>query len=297
MLSDNATFKALVRDWVPPGLVRLVQNGLDYVRPAPWEYLPKGWQTDISTQGWNVPSITEAQNRKWGAYAEALKGNGPLVVNHEDPHLTSGGLRDHNTLVTFAYVLTLAARQKQRLSLLDWGGGMGHYYLLSQAVLPEVEIEYYCQDLPLLCQAGREVLPQAHFLQQPEDCFSQQYDLVLASSSLWYEENWRSLVDKLVSVARPYIYVTRMIFVERASSYVAIQRPWSVGYRTEYLCWVLNRIEFVDYFSTRGMELIREFLIGPGPQIHGAPEQGVYRGFLFRNRDTAMLDRRPVVPA
>jgi putative methyltransferase (TIGR04325 family) len=296
MLSGNGTLKAFVRDWTPPGLIRLVQSGLDYVRPAPWEYIEKGWRTDIPVQGWNVPSITETQKRNWRAYAESLKGTGPLVVNHEDPYLNSGGLRDHNTLISCAYVLALAARQKQRLSVLDWGGGMGHYYLLSEAVLPEVQIEYYCQDLPLLCQAGREALPQAHFLERPDDCFSQQYDLILASSSIWYEENWRFLVDKLISVANPYLYVTRMIFVEQATSYVAMQRPWAVGYRTEYLCWILNRGEFVDYLSARTMDVVREFLICKGPHIHGAPEQGDYRGFLFRKRVAAPINHRPRNP-
>src|SRR6266545_7879793 len=42
--------------------------------------------------------------------------------------------------MAYGYVLALAAWKKDRVSLLDWGGGLGHYNLISQALLPLVEI-------------------------------------------------------------------------------------------------------------------------------------------------------------
>jgi putative methyltransferase (TIGR04325 family) len=225
----------------------------------------------------------ELQKAKWPTFAASLAGTAPLGVNHESRWKpNTGNLRDHNTLLSYAYVFALAARQLQRLSLLDWGGGIGHYYLLSKAVVPGVVLDYYCHDLPLFCEAGRKVLAEVHFVENPKECFSRRYDLVLASSSVWYEEDWTSLLDQLIRLADPYFYITRMIFVERAASYVAIQRPWQSGYRTEYLCWILNRHEFLNHVLSRGMELVREFLICPSQHIHRAPEQGDYMGFLFR---------------
>jgi putative methyltransferase (TIGR04325 family) len=285
---NSAGWKNWVRNWVPPPAIRLAASALDHVRLAPWEYMPDGWNTNERIRGWNVASIAELQKKNWQAYAESLQGTGPLGVNHEDlskPY--SGNLREHNTLISYAYVLALAACQKQRLSLLDWGGGIGHYFLLSKALLPDIEIDYHCHDVPLLCQAGREVLPQCHFYETPQETFSRRYDLVLASSSIWYEENWRPLLDQLTAIASPYLFVTRMIFIERDTSYVAIQRPSAMGYRTEYLCWILNRQEFLDHVRSRGMELAREFLICAAQHIHRAPEQGDYRGFLFRKRNPA----------
>jgi putative methyltransferase (TIGR04325 family) len=153
-----------------------------------------------------------------------------------------------------------------------------------------VDIEYYCHDVPLLCQAGSELLPGAHFLGRRSECFSRRYDFVLASSSAWYEEDWRMLLNHLSAVADPYLYITRMIFVERAASYVAIQRPSSFGYQTEYLCWILNRHEFLAHVLSSGMELVREFLICDAQHIHRAPEQGDYRGFLFRRQEASRQD-------
>lgn len=270
-------------------MIRLVQRALVYGRRAPWEYMPEKWRTiDARIKGWNVPSIVETQTKKWLAYVESLKGTRPLGINHEAAvNTNSTDIQAHNTLIVYAYVLALAAQQKRRITLLDWGGGMGHYYVLSKVVLPRVEIDYYCQDLPLLCQAGREVLPQVHFWDEQNACFGQQYDLVLASSSLWYVEDWRSVVSKLVACTREYLYLTRMLFVGKVPSFVVVQRPWAVGYRTEYLCWVFNREEVVNYVVALGMELVREFILSEGPHIHRAPEQGDFRGFLFRKAQPA----------
>jgi len=281
--SNKRALVRWIRRWAPPGLIETGLSALNYIRPAPWEYVGEQWASQLSVRGWNVSSIVEMQRKTWDDYAHSLTGPCALGLNHEDPAGPySGRLRDHNTLVSYAYALALCARHKERLSLLDWGGGMGHYYLLSQSVLPDTEIDYYCQDIPLLCQAGREMLPKAHFLHEPGECFGRPYDLVLASSSLWYEPDWHSLIDNLVASASPYLYVSRMIFVDRAPSYVAIQRPFGVGYKTEYLCWILNRSDFLNYVHKCSMKLVREFLISDAAHIHRAPEQGRYLGFLFR---------------
>ena len=281
----SSQVRRLIRNWSPPAWLTLVQRALDHVRPAPWEFLASGWPADVQTRGWNVAGIAKLQKEHWPAYAEMLKGTGPIVVNHEGLSKNiSNDLATHNTLISFAYVLALSARYADRVSILDWGGGIGHYYLLSKAVLPGAEIDYHCKDVSLLCRAGEEVLPQVHFLETSEECFARRYDLVLASSSLWYEADWRSVLDKLIAAADPYLYVSRMIFVETADSYVAIQRPWAMGYRTEYMCWILNEEDFIEHVVNQDMVLIREFLLGEAPHIHRAREQGKLKGFLFCKR-------------
>lgn len=285
------TLKALGKDWVPAGLARLLQGGLDYLRPAPWEYARSGWQTVLGSSGWNAQSVVDTQETRWDQFAACLRGTGPLTINHEDPAINSGLLRDHNTNLTFAYVLAMAAQCKKELSILDWGAGMGHYCLLGEAVLPDVKLDYHCCDLPSLCRVGRGKVPQAKFYEDATRCWQRRYDLVLASSSLWYERYWKSLVKKLVEATNRYLFVTRMVFVDHMPSYVAIQRPWAAGYRTEYLCWILNRNEFLDYVHSLDMSLLREFLICSGPRIHRAPEQGEYRGFLFRKRELNANER------
>jgi hypothetical protein len=63
---------------------------------------------------------------------------------------------------------------------------------------------------------------------------------------------------------------------------VVVQRPYRVGYRTQFLSWFLNRAELIGYAESLGLELIREFLYSEEWCVRGAPEQGHCRGYLFR---------------
>ncbi len=108
-----------------------------------------------------------------------------------------------------------------------------------------------------------------------------QFDLVFASSSLWYEKDWKSAVEWLAASSIDYFYITRMIFISDEDSYVAIQRPGIDGYKTEYLCWVLNENQFLEFVVSLGFSFIREIYIGHSFPIFKAPEQGYIKGFLI----------------
>lgn len=283
----NDGIRLFIRAWTPPGLVKLIRGVLNFIRPAPWEYVLGGWpMVDKRIKGWNEPSIAETQKKSWTTFVEGIKGTRPLCTNPEAPdRVYSEDIQTHNMFMAFSYVLTLTAREKKKVSILDWGGGMGHYYLICKAILPEVEVDYYCQDLPEICRVGRELLPQVHFFEKEDACFNQKYDLVFVNSSLWYVKDWPLMMKKLVTATSSSLYVTRMLFVNQTESYVALQRPWAYGYQTEYACWIFNKEEFVRCITSFGLKLEREFFLGPGPYIFRAPEQGSFRGFLLRKPD------------
>lgn len=294
-----------VRRLLPPGLLRTGQRLLPTVVTAAasrllppvgvpeWEYVPEGWRVeDRRLTGWNAHSVLDAQRRKWPQFVRAVRGTEPLALAWEAPGTYDGAriahtweYDAHNTVLTFGYVLCLAARAKDRLSLLDWGGGLGHYYALSKQLAKDAAIDYHCKDVPVLCQAGRELVPEASFYEDEEECFRRTYDLVLASGSLQQCEDWRNVLKRLARVSDSYLYVTRLPIVHRAASFVVVHRPYQHGgYQIEYLNWHLNRTEFIDYVSELGMELVREFLIMRSVHVHGAPEDCEYRGYLFRPR-------------
>ena len=294
------TLKEVAKRCLPPiiidtGKYLLKGNGRlqesAYRELPEWDYVPEGWRSkDPRIKGWNVESILETHKAKWPEFLRSVQGNGPLETAHrlgvayEASALSNNDYAAHNTIMAYAYVIARASWKRDRISLLDWGGGIGHYYIISKALLPEIEIDYHCKDLPLLCQGGRELLPEARFHENEEECFARTYDLVLASSSLHYSEDWKSIAQRLALATRSYLYITRFPIVHRVTSFVVVQRPYRYGYQTEYLCWFLNREEFLTHMNTLEMDLVREFLIQERPQVHEAPEQGEYRGFLFRPR-------------
>jgi putative methyltransferase (TIGR04325 family) len=266
--------------YLPPFAVDLIRQFL-----AEFEYLPAGWSASSSrVKGWNDPSVRDAQEQHWPVLAGNLEGPGPLGVSHFPWILSREDPPSHNAMMSFGYVLARVARKKDNLSMLDWGGGAGHYYLYSRALLPEVELEYHCHDVPLLCELGRKLLPEIQFHEDPAALLNRRFDLVISSSSLHYFEDWREMTRRLANTAGEFLYVARLQTVSLAASFVVVQRPYRQGYHTDYLSWFLNRQDFVTCVEESGLHLVREFIFLEDWPVRGAPEKGVSRGFLFQRR-------------
>ena len=274
-----------LRRVVPPIFIDWFKALRDYLFRAPVEYIDT-WPE--SARGWNVGSIADMHARNWPDYLASLRGIAPFGVGQTAAigcDVDPWDIINHNNTVSFAAVLGMAAQARSELTMLDWGGGVGHYCVLAQTLMPELKIEYHCQDMEVFCEVGRRNLPQANFWSKPDECFHRRYDLVFAGSSLWYAQDWRAMLSKLGSATDRFCFVSRMIFVVKAPSFLVIQRPATDhGYATEYPMWILNRGEFLGAAREAGLEPVREFLIGHGPRIHRAPEHGFFRGFLFSRR-------------
>lgn len=277
-----------IKDWAreltPPLLLRAWRRWRDRKTVADWEALPEGWAyaaRQPESRGWDDASILRTQMLKWPEFLRLSQGNGPLGIAHEAMRLTQEDLGAHNTVMAFGYVLALAAQGRPRLSLLDWGGGIGHYYVLARALLPETPIDYECRDLPRLVAHGASLFPEQRFRPATEP-LEGVYDLVMASSSLHYSEDWRQTLADLARVTGEYLFITRLPTVRDADSYVYIQRPHAYGYRTEYLGWCLNRKEFLAAAEALGLVLQREFIQSERPTIRNAPGPYLCQGFLFR---------------
>jgi putative methyltransferase (TIGR04325 family) len=290
------TIKQLIKRLAPPILVdagRALRDRDGKNHRPEWEYVPEGWRVvDPRIKGWNQATVVETLLRQWPEYVEALRGPAAIRGYYG---VSTGPVSyvAHNVFMTFGYVVALAASKREHLSILDWGGGLGHYYVLAKALLPEVTIDYSCRELPLICEAGRKLLPEVRFFDD-DSCTAQKYDLVLASSVLQYREDWQSALAKMISVA-DYLYLTRLPVVEESPSFVGVQRSYANGYRTEYLGWFFNRRALLDCLEASSMHLIREFHIEPHPDVLNAPAPCNHRGFLARrgHRVDGSLPRVP----
>lgn len=269
---------------LPPVLTNFLKKNMGYIGYAAWEHAPEGFKTKIETGGWALDSIASLQREKWPSYAKRIQSTRTLGINHESPDVDKeNDPFFHNLLCSFAYVLALAGIKKDKISFLDWGGGIGHYGLLAQELVnpAQIHVDYYCYDFEVFGNQGKLENPTFHYFHNENDHQDKKFDLLMASSSIWYETDWRNGIDKLCKFDVEFMYITRMIFIEEHPSYVAIQRPKTMGYKTEYLFWIINKSEFLAYMSTKDFTLIREFEFGEVNPVFKAPEQGTMKGFLF----------------
>ena len=247
------------------------------------EYIPEGWryrETHTEVRGWDVPEVLEIYKRKWPDFAAVVNGTGPLGVSHESFVITGTDTACHNMVMSFAYVASLAARGGDALSILDWGGGIGHYYLLARSLLPDLTIDYHCRDLPLFTRHGASLFSDQHF-HEDDSCLDRSYGLVMASGSLHFSQKWPDVLARLAKATGRYLYLTRVPTSFDTASFVFIQRPYRYGYDTEYLGWCLNRETLLQEARHCGLMLVREFVLGD-PVIHKAPGEVRDWGYLFR---------------
>lgn len=275
-------YRKLLKRWIPTGAIDAVRSLEAQLGHAEWEYMPQGWgYHSEKLKGWNLDSIADMHVEKWDEFCNSIGGPVALVPNNGTSEYSHGDLITHNTFMCFAYACALASAPGKPLRLLDWGGGIGHYGKLAESVLPDTELQYSCYDLPVFCDRGKKVYPEARFFDTSSGALEHHYDLTLISSSLWYDKTWQDTLTKLMAVTDGYLFITRMIFIENTPSYIALQRPHSAGYKTEYLCQIFNKNEIIN-FVNNGFKLIREVFISNAHSIYKAPEQGNYMGYLFK---------------
>ena len=282
--------KEFLRAVLPPVVVSAARHvRLTSERPV-WEYVPEGWarQREDPHLGWDAETVADAHRAIWKRWLNAVGGTGALGVDFwmylHDAQIAAEFESSlpfaHNAVMTFGYVLARTAHARQSISVLDWGSGVGQYHPLARALLPEVEIEYHCRDVPVLTAVGRELLPEVAFYED-DSCFGRRYDLVFASSSLQYVEDWKTALQRLGGATRRYLLLTRTPTVARNPSFVVLQRGRPYGFGTDVLEWFLNRDELLECAAGAGLRLVREFVMLDSTPASGAPEQARYRGFLF----------------
>jgi len=265
-------------------IVNYVRNNTRRQVLPEWEYIPGGWQERVKgkpVRGWDREGVADTLSKTWPSFIKSLTAPRPFSLSNESAIQAEPDWNFHNNVMNFAYVLALASKGKSKISVLDWGGGIGHYYKIARSLYPSLEIDYTCKDMPKLCEVGKKLIPEASFVTDEKDCLSQKYDLVMASTSLHYSKDWRRVLGRLIQCANQHIFVTRLPIAETKPSYVVIQRPYQYGYNTEYLGWCINKKEFLNESKKSGAILKRIFLCAESIVIPNAPEPAHYRGFLF----------------
>jgi putative methyltransferase (TIGR04325 family) len=279
--------RSALKTLIPPLALDVYRAAKKAVVPAPlpeWSWLAS-WPPPSANTGWCHDSIVAAQIRKWPQFCAAVTAHGPLGVAHEaeEPHAEDVGAQ--NTILSFAYVLSRLGAGRSGLRLLDWGCGLGHYARFAEVLLPGVRCDYVGKDFPALIHAAAERNPAARFVSRDEDAFAERAELVFASGSLHYSQDWRATLAKLAQCALDSLYIARLPTVETVPSFVVVQRPHRWGYETEYHGWFINRAEFLSATKSLGFVLEREFLSHESPAVPAAPEQCKYRGFWFRRAE------------
>ena len=214
--------------------------------------------------GWMHDSILRTQLDKWPEFLRSVEGPKALGQSHEAATGAVADYSTHNTIISFGYALGRVAERREIASVLDWGGGLGHYYVYARALFPALKLDYVVKDFSGFCVAGKGLLPDVKYEPDEARALSRSYDFVFASSSLHYTRDHYGLLGRLCDNAADWLMITRTPVVQNNDDLVVVQRPYMYGYMTEYPGWFVNRRRLLNFVMARGFCLERQFLVGGG---------------------------------
>jgi len=283
----RARLRRLALDIAPPLAIKTIYQLQRRLKgwPVEWQVLPGGFEQarrDAKIKGWNEPPVMEVYARDLETTRRRLRAGIPIGLSELDAPARFDEVFNHNLAQTWGWVLGRAAGQSAELSVLDWGGALGHFFVWAQALRPDLKLDYTVKEMPLFAEQIERLLPEINFCGDADAAFSRRYDLVLASGSMHYEEDWRALLAQLLGAAQKFAFITRLPMTNTGPAFVYVQRPYAYGYDTEYPSWCFNRDEFLAEVENCGWQIEREVVTGERIEIVGAPEVVQYRGYLLR---------------
>lgn len=257
-----------------------------------FKYVGPEWPKGVAS-GWEHESVGLSMRRKWGKFENLTNTAQPFAMVHDAPDafLHVPRVEAHNQYMTFAYVLARALLlHPEKLTVLDWGGGAGHYARIARKLYPDSYINYTVLDHRNVCDNAYELwlgvtLDQsAHFIYAKGDGISFKTNLVIANGTVHYNPNWRECVAEVMSSACDLVYIGSARVLHREPSYVCVEDATAHGYMAPLYSWCVNEREFLSRAEIEELKLIREFYMEPALDIEGAPERPVTKGYLFSRK-------------
>ena len=102
------------------------------------------------------------------------------------------------------------------LKILDFGGGGGYHYNISRLILGDkIKIKWHIvETMNMVRMSEKLATDELHFFTNIEEARRgiEQFDLVLASSSLQYCSDQFQIIDELINLNPRYIFITRTPF-------------------------------------------------------------------------------------
>ena len=264
------TMTRLLKPMVPPALWSIGRDvKRRFVRTVDhYAYAPAGWDTPLPEGAGNEAywaSFIARERDYCGGLIARVRAGAPRLTPDEEIV----------NYILFGYVLALAARNRDKVTVIDYGGNLGDYYWIGRALVPGVELEYHCKELPAVAAAGRQMSPDVIW-HTDDTCFAVSSDLVVFFGSLPYLPGWADILHRAAQSTRAYLFLS-IPSVRHVPTYVITQRSGGVT----NLQYLFNASEIVDTVQRAGLRLVREFAMGPHPPVANAPEQPLYVGWLF----------------
>lgn len=221
-------------------------------------------------------------------------------------------------LWSFVTLVSNLCVQRQRVRILDFGGGAGDNFVQIFAALPDdlkSKCEYHIVDTPKNCECGRKLLKEFEpslFFYPADPRHGTEYDehmkrknscdIVLLCGTLQYIENWQELLSELSDAGAEYLYITRTTFNDSVPTFYTLQfivpdiGSWAGKFLGDIGVAVINPGEIVKLLDKKGYKIITDVLPYAFRETCGGfPDsyrQVFYNNMVFRKKRQVQLSMR-----
>jgi putative methyltransferase (TIGR04325 family) len=217
------------------------------------EYAPQGWETEIK------------KHSDW---------DNNNLVDYNKKEFASNCCKE---IPFYARMLSVLPPKKV-LSILDFGGGLGHYYQITKIKLLETQINFNCIEMPSMAKIGKLVNPDVHWYTD-ESYAKKTYDLVMVNGSLQYMREWQSTLKKLADLASDYMLISRLpVAKNNQRGYVAMQ----IYNGAKLLIYIFSHAEILQAFGALGFDIVEEAIVEDPTYVRNAPEQFEVKGWILK---------------
>lgn len=181
---------------------------------------------------------------------------------------------------TLSCLLAVAAEYKGQLSVLDFGGSVGSFYLQHKKFFSNLEkIKWSVVEQEKFVDWGREEIQDdvLRFYYCVDDCLRDGLiDVIFLSSVLQYMEKPYEILSELIHVNAPYIIVDRTPFLQGAVDRLTVQTVPDSTYKAKFPAWFLGWQRFEKEMIENGYFLLTEL------PCEDKAELGEFKGAVFR---------------
>jgi len=179
-----------------------------------------------------------------------------------------------------AALMFVAAKNKGKINVLDFGGSLGSSYFQNLQLLQRLEDFHWCiVEQPHFVEEGLRSFANEHlhFFHNMKECFKEYtIHLVVFSSVLQYLKVPYKILEEVFDHNIEYIIIDRTPFIGKGNDRITVQKVPKWIYKARYPCWFFNKSKFLDFISS-SYEIILEF-----DAIDKANIASEFKGFLLK---------------
>ena len=151
------------------------------------------------------------------------------------------------------FLASLFGEEREQVSILDFGGGLGITFIPVASGLAGKALEYHIVESEIICEKGARIFKndaRIHFHPSLPELIKE-IDIVHLGSSLQYIEDWKGLLQRLAYYRPRYILLTDLTAGD-IPPFASAQNY----YGSKIPCWFFNINEIIQHMIDLGFNLL-----------------------------------------